>query len=339
MQEGLDLMPQIRDKARELLTSGAVDCVIGYERASDGLTARPLFAYEPEDVDKLIFDQTCVHNLARFLVNKRDSTVAIVAKPCDSRAINLLLSEKQIQRERVYVIGVVCPGIVEATWGQIGDKPQVRCQICREHTPLIYDFLVGEPPAEEPPAEPYHDVAEMEAKSIAERQSFWAEQFARCIRCYACRQACPGCYCTECFAEQLDPLWVGIKIARKLKDRNPELEVIETSEAGIALLDLIAGYDKLIIIDSIRTEKGKPGELYKLGMEALKPAAELSSSHGIGIATAYEIGQRLGYMMPEQISIYAVEIEDNTTFGVECTGGVEVSIPFITEQIIREEKL
>jgi len=213
LQEGLDLMPQIRDKARELLTSGAVDCVIGYERASDGLTARPLFAYEPNDVDKLIFDQTCVHNLARFLVNKRDSTVAIVAKPCDSRAINLLLSEKQIQRERVHVIGVVCPGIVEATWGQIGDKLQTRCQICREHTPLIYDFMVGEPPAEEPPAEPYHDVAEMEAKSIAERQSFWAEQFARCIRCYACRQACPGCYCTECFAEQLDPLWVGIKIA------------------------------------------------------------------------------------------------------------------------------
>jgi formate dehydrogenase subunit beta len=213
LQEGLDLSQRIRDKARELLASGAVECVIGYERASDGLTARPFFACEPSDVDRLIFDQTCMHNLATFLVNKRNSTVAIVAKPCDSRAINLLLAEKQIQRERVYVIGVVCPGMVEATWGQISDKLQPRCQLCREHTPLIYDFLVGEPPAEEPPVEPYLDVAEMEAKSVAERHSFWAEQFARCIRCYACRQACPGCYCTECFAEQLDPLWVGIRIA------------------------------------------------------------------------------------------------------------------------------
>jgi len=132
---------------------------------------------------------------------------------------------------------------------------------------------------------------------------------------------------------------VGIEIAHKLKEENPELEVIETSEAGIALLELIAGYDRLIIIDSIRTEKGKPGELYKLGLEALKPAAKLSSSHGIDIATAYEIGQRLGYRMPEHVSIYAVEIRDNTTFGGECTGEVEARIPSIAEQIIEEEKL
>jgi hydrogenase maturation protease len=132
---------------------------------------------------------------------------------------------------------------------------------------------------------------------------------------------------------------VGIKIAQRLKERKPELEVIETSEAGLALLDLMVGYDRLIIIDSIITGKGEPGELYKLGIEALKPAAKLSSSHGIDIATAYEIGQRLGYKVPEQISLYAVEIKDNTTFGEECTGEVEGMIPFITEQIIGEEKL
>ena len=57
---------------------------------------------------------------------------------------------------------------------------------------------------------------------------------------------------------------VGIKIAQKLKEEKARLEVIMTSEAGIALLDLVAGYDKLVIIDSIKTEKGKPGDLYKL---------------------------------------------------------------------------
>ena len=207
------MIEQIRDKAKELFSSGAVDCVIGYERASDGLTARPLLVYEPDEVDRLIFDRTCSHNLSRYLIDKRDKTVAIVAKPCDARAINLLLLEKQIQRERVFIIGVICPGIVEARWGQVSDMLEARCQLCREHTPPIYDFLVGEPQAEEPPAELYSDVVEVEAKSAAERHSFWAEQFERCIRCYACRQACPGCYCKECFVEQLDPLWVGIRIA------------------------------------------------------------------------------------------------------------------------------
>ena len=132
---------------------------------------------------------------------------------------------------------------------------------------------------------------------------------------------------------------VGIKIAQKLKEGNPELEVMETSEAGIALLELIAGYDKLIIIDSIKTGQGKPGELYKLELEDLKPPMYFSSSHGIDIATAVELGQRLGYRMPKYISLYAVEIKDNSTFGEECTKEIEGRIPFIIKQIIEEERL
>ena len=132
---------------------------------------------------------------------------------------------------------------------------------------------------------------------------------------------------------------VGIEIAQRLKEENAKLKVIETSEAGITLLDLIAGYDKLIIIDSIKTEKGKPGDLYKLEPGDLKPSKDFSSSHSIGIATALELGQRLGYRIPEYISIYAVEIKDNTTFGEKCTEEVEQRLPFIVKQIMRKEKL
>jgi len=132
---------------------------------------------------------------------------------------------------------------------------------------------------------------------------------------------------------------VGIKIAQKLKEEKAKLEVIEASEAGIILLDLIVGYNKLIIIDSIKTEKGKPGDLYKLELEDLKPSKDFSSSHGIGIATAFELGQRRGYRMPKSVSIYAVNIKDNSTFGEECTEEVKERIPFIAKQIIEKEKL
>lgn len=132
---------------------------------------------------------------------------------------------------------------------------------------------------------------------------------------------------------------VGIKIARKLKEDNPELEVAETSEAGMALLDFVVGYDKLIIIDSIKTEQGKPGELYKLGLEDFKPDMGFFSSHGVDIATAVELGRRAGYKMPEYISLYAVEIKDNSTFGEECTEEIEERIPFIVKQIIEEERI
>jgi hydrogenase maturation protease len=65
---------------------------------------------------------------------------------------------------------------------------------------------------------------------------------------------------------------VGIRIAEGLKLKASVQDVVETSEAGVALLDYAVGYDKLVIIDSIMTDKGKPGELYKLGLEDLKPA-------------------------------------------------------------------
>ena len=59
-----------------------------------------------------------------------------------------------------------------------------------------------------------HIAFDREAESLEERRSFWMSQFVRCIRCYACRQACPGCYCfAQCFVEQLDPQWVGIRIS------------------------------------------------------------------------------------------------------------------------------
>ncbi len=209
---GTDFTQQIRDKARELLENGTVECVIGYETGSDGISARPAFIYDATDVGRLIFDNTCSHNLVKYLLNKKNKSTAVVVKGCDSRALNLLLGEKQLQRDQVFVIGVVCPGVVEWGWNMRSDQLQKRCDWCRQHTPVVHDFLSGEPVTEPPPDE-FTDVTEMAAKTAEERSAFWKEQAERCLRCYACRQACPGCYCIDCFVELLDPEWVGIRIA------------------------------------------------------------------------------------------------------------------------------
>jgi hypothetical protein len=58
-----DLTAAIRAHARDR----RVDYVIGYETGSDGINARPFFAYVPEDTERLVFDSTCTHNLARYL--------------------------------------------------------------------------------------------------------------------------------------------------------------------------------------------------------------------------------------------------------------------------------
>jgi ferredoxin len=172
-----------------------------------------MFAYSAKETDRLIFDQTCRHDLVKYLLNRKDKVTGIVVKPCDSRAINLLINEHQIARDKVVIIGVVCPGLLKTDWNKTGDKLRDACQLCQQRTPVVYDILIGEPKKVEPPADAYPDVTAMEDKWVDDRRAFWEKEFSRCIRCYACRQACPGCYCGECFVDRLDPLWVGIRIA------------------------------------------------------------------------------------------------------------------------------
>ena len=205
---------QIRDKAKELLDSGKVQCFIGYERIYDGINTRPAFIYNSEETGRLVLDNTCIHNLTKYLLNHKGQPTGIVAKPCDSRAINLLIAEKQIQRKDVFIVGVVCNGVLQSQADKETDKLKSICPSCILHTPVVYDFLVGEPvEAEESTFPAYDDVIKIEEKSVVERLAFWQTHFERCIRCYACRDICPGCYCTECFVDSLDPEWVGIRIA------------------------------------------------------------------------------------------------------------------------------
>ena len=203
----------IRAKSKELLTSGQVGCVIGYELGPRGIT-RPAFVYTPDETKKLVWNDTCTHNLTTYLPiklkpvhNKEEQKpIAIVVKPCDSRAINVLVAEKQFERQKVYLIGVACEGISDGN-GSL----QSRCWVCSERTPVVYDMLVGKPPLVEK-VNSTSCVAELQSMSAAERFDYWLAQFDRCIRCYACRQACPMCNCPTCLYERDDSIWVGMGI-------------------------------------------------------------------------------------------------------------------------------
>ena len=206
------MIETIRSKVRDLLESGQVSCFIGYEEGTRG-RARPAFVREAQDADRLIWDGRCTHNLVTYLRQfqgpqhgqDRPPRIGILVKPCDSRSLNVLFHEEQVERERVYVIGLTCEGVKKD--GQLLE----RCRRCSERVPLVYDLVKGEVP-KAIGRENYADVEELEGMSPVERLAFWAEAFDRCIRCYACRQACPACYCFECVAEQLDPPWTSIAI-------------------------------------------------------------------------------------------------------------------------------
>ena len=132
---------------------------------------------------------------------------------------------------------------------------------------------------------------------------------------------------------------VGLKVVRELGEKVPkkDIDIEEASLANMDLLESIGSYDRLIIVDSIKTEGGRPGELYQLGLDDLRSSLHLSSPHDINFAMALELGKRLDMPVPKEIRIYAIEIEDNQTFSETCSPSVEGAILRIVEEIAEME--
>ena len=133
---------------------------------------------------------------------------------------------------------------------------------------------------------------------------------------------------------------VGPRVAKELEGRvdQQEVTVEETSMAGLSLLDLLADYDRAIIVDAIQTVGGKPGQIYRLNPEALDITRHAASPHDVNFATALELGKRLGLTLPRQIDMFAIEVADASTFSEECTPEVREAIPVCVEMIIQELK-
>jgi len=133
----------------------------------------------------------------------------------------------------------------------------------------------------------------------------------------------------------------GIYVAREIKERCKGLSniaIIETSQGGIGLLDLMAGYERVIIVDSIKTANDTPGKFYRLRVEDLGDTTYPCGPHFLDVRTAVELGTKFGYLMPGTIDLYAIEITDNTTFSENLTPEVEKGIPLLAYQIIEDLK-
>jgi formate dehydrogenase (coenzyme F420) beta subunit len=208
-------MNEIGELAKKLLGDGTVKVVIGYEQGPRGV--RPSFVTDPAQADKLLFDARCVQNLAAYLNPRRQhiarlGKAAVVVKGCDARSVAGLIRECQVKREDLVIIAIRCGGVVrepgmsaELTAETVSD----RCASCDVQEPQLFDYLLGAVPAPPPLNSRREDkLAELEKMTVAERWAFWSENLARCIRCHACREVCPMCFCVQCKAEKSQPQWI-----------------------------------------------------------------------------------------------------------------------------------
>jgi ferredoxin len=172
---------------------------------------------------------------------------ALVVKGCDSRALVQMVVESFDIQNQLVIIGIPCYGIIDykkleplleskdaldAAYGNgyevleqgeyfiiningeeytfaRSDIMYDKCNTCRFHVPVVHDVMVGEErPGFESEPDKRERVTELEARSTEDKWAYWQDKFDRCIRCYACRNICPVCYCKECIADTWQPQWI-----------------------------------------------------------------------------------------------------------------------------------
>jgi hydrogenase maturation protease len=131
---------------------------------------------------------------------------------------------------------------------------------------------------------------------------------------------------------------VGVYVARELAGRVPPgaVDVEETDVASIELIDILAGYEKALIIDAIKTDGGVPGTVYRLTLDDFERTVHLANIHGINLPTAVKIGRGLEISMPGEIVILAVEVENITEFGETMTDAVAAAVPTAVDMALSE---
>jgi len=174
---------------------------------------------------------------------KGDLKVGIVSKGCVGRALIHLSVENQINLENIKMIGIPCNGIINRRRieKEIGEKEILEvftsendivvkgkdfeqkfsydeyinelCKVCKVKSPPtlaeLAETCIGECQEISSVDDDFEDLTEFESKSSEEKWEYIKDSLETCTKCYACREACPMCYCNLCFVDQNKPIWFG----------------------------------------------------------------------------------------------------------------------------------
>ena len=219
-------------RAVSLLEDGTVSAVLGWRRGEFDWDMTPAVFTTAEDIENnFIYNDFCGANLSKYLLKitrKTDGKILVFLKPCDTYSFNQLLTEHRFDREKVYAIGIPCYGMadigrVRAVVGDgissitangenlavttLYDDESIsvsckdvlaeRCANCKSKKHVAYDELIGED-GEITDSNRFDEVKKLESMTADERFAFWQGELSRCIRCNACRDACPACTCETC---------------------------------------------------------------------------------------------------------------------------------------------
>jgi ferredoxin len=187
-------MSDIINKSEQLLSEKTVNLIIGYEKGT-GKKIRPAFIRKAEDTGKLLFNEDCSQNLAVYVLKaevKKAGKIALFATASALRSLLQLAAENQVRDEEIIAL-------------HLNKNNEL---VVFGNFKSIEDYLAGvDTGLTEKEKEA---LAKLNAMTQAERWEFWTGEFEKCIKCYACRAACPMCYCHRCTTDCNQPQWIPV---------------------------------------------------------------------------------------------------------------------------------
>ncbi len=226
-------MQELVNRAKELLADGTVSRVLGWKAGDMSYNPEPAYFNSAEELDNFVYDGFCGANLSKYMIeaSKLEGKTLVFLKPCDTYSFNQLIKEHRVDREKAYIIGVGCKGKlsvekikeqgikgIESIEGAemsgacdtltvktlYGDKTcsyssamLERCHVCKGKEHQIADEVMLES-RDTKDADRFAQVEAIEAMSPEEKFAFFQKELSKCIRCNACRNACPACSCRKC---------------------------------------------------------------------------------------------------------------------------------------------
>jgi len=187
-------MTPLQNKVAELFENRTINLMIGFKSVLNKFPV-PFFFNSASQVEQLIFTPDCKGNLSVYLHKvevKQAKKVGLLANIATLRSLVQLTSENQL-------------GDIEKTVITINRQNEV---VVFENMEEVEVYVQANFP--EYSEEDKILLEKLNSMTRAERWQYWTDQFAVCVKCYACRAVCPMCYCSSCTVESNQPQWIKV---------------------------------------------------------------------------------------------------------------------------------
>lgn len=126
----------------------------------------------------------------------------------------------------------------------------------------------------------------------------------------------------------------GVHVVNRLKSEALHIDAEDVAMGSIEILDAMKGYDRVIIVDSVKTG-AESGTVFRVNITGGDEPPVIGSIHGVDLVTTLRLGASLfPEEMPREQIVIGVEAGDITTLSEECTPPVEAAIRRVVEEII-----